>query len=830
MDGLFWSVRQAAAAAAAAAFSCDAAVFPVEVQTLWASKMPRSPQSAASRRRKRDSTIQSVDILNTVMHTFSPAKSHVKASLPLPRRTRSTTLAESRLPRDDFWDVSRSPPAPASEPRRRLSKKLTTPQSSWKSRLRSFTEDTTFGSVVIQSNDEGYDRAIAKDNDGSIDEEGEYDNAGEEEDASDIVDILGKEAYGHDNDIEMLDVQDDKSSEDVSSPINLFSEESDQEVTVAQHNSRSPSMVDDNLPRLQPAEQRERLGIAHSKSAKDTSRSVDEQGHASETSDNSQSPPRSPPHDGSKTKGESASPSGQGAGGNLVDFVNPSPEPTTRAKQRGKASEVAETLSFLSSVGGEGRRITRGALAAAALASSSRSHSIEEQAPGTKKPQAVRSTKIHATRSREKMHDPGDPQSPNGHRETLGIPDDHRESSEDDECNPVESDNDSNGSCASGVHSSEFASSPITSPTKRRRTDAPSQTTQAMLPPHEPVVAVPISGAPAHGTETHQPSRSNSNDDENSSQSSDDELDFLADSPWFQKALKADNQKQSWKAIIRQGRKFARVSQSSSTAELDLIQKPLRSFIALYIGLLEGLKDGRGPSEYEASRCDRLLRKVVKERCRLRDKVYHLSKRGTSFKEQSMALVRAFYKEVIPPMARLLLLCYEVYYMDEKLFLESYEHLGKSLTVLSESCKWVDSIAQCLDSITCLESDLRRALEKLVQSLNYGRLKKPERPKTPEQGTEVVVARKARITSKEWTKDEEMALIRGLKIHPEAAQNRYQSVRSFSLKELKDRHILDIRLKSREMYTAIRPQIREELKTAEGQQKWAWLMSIPNSR
>ncbi|OJK02671.1 hypothetical protein ASPACDRAFT_57670 [Aspergillus aculeatus ATCC 16872] len=657
--------------------------------------MARSPHSAASRRRKRDSTTQSVDFLNTVMHKTFPSESNINSPNTPTRRSRRITLAQIRPSREDLWEIPRSPElAPASEPRRRLPAKLPTAQPSWKNRLRG-TEVPEYGSEVLTSGTKGQRNGGVAESDSGEGSEDAYDNAEEDEDANVLADIGDEEAHRSDDDTEMIDVQEERSMEDDPPQLNLFSD-NDQELGPAQHTSRSSSVADDDESQLQSVKGLATPSSAHSHQAEDMDPSGDEQEHSSEASDSSQ-------------------------------------------------------------------------------------------------------------------------------RQSTNMPDETREESADDAHSPTDSSESRNDSGDSGVHSAEAEPSPVATPRKRRRTAVPSR--------QQADVAQPTPGSPhPRRTDSHvdQHPQNESNEDSSSRQSSDEESDSLADSPWFLKASEADGQKESWKAIIRQGRKSTRLSQSYRTTELDSVRKPIWSMIALYNNLVERSEGGEGPSDNEVSRCGRLLRKANEKHEKLLQKVFNLGKAGSTRadKKQGVALVRAFYREIIRPMARVVFLCYEIYHIHENLFSEAYGNLRDHLTTLSEWAQWVDSISGYLgDEPSCVESGLRRALEKLIQAMNYGLLKKASRHNPP--------AKKKgppRGNLNPWTQDEEDALRQGLQDYPEKSSNRYKLIMGEFRRRLPKRGIIDLRKKAQELYEKYMSEIGEELTTEEGRNKWEWVTNIPGSR
>ncbi|RAK77337.1 uncharacterized protein BO72DRAFT_109364 [Aspergillus fijiensis CBS 313.89] len=784
--------------------------------------MARSPQSAASRRRKRDSTTQSVDFLNTVMHKTFLSKSNINSPNTPTRRSRRITLAQIRPSHEDLWEIPRSPElAPASEPRRRLPAKLPTAQLSWKNRLRG-TSVPEYGSGVLASGRKGQRNGGDAEGDSGEGSEDAYDNAEEDEDANVLADIGDEEAHRSDDDTEMIDFQEAGSMEDDPPQLNLFSD-NDQELGPAQHTSRSSSVADDEGSQLQSVKGLATPSSAHSHLAEDMDLSGDEQEHASEASDSSQRQSTSPfSQAGSDNDEEMESLSIEASGDDNSDTMG-------QTSRRGKASIPVEKGLSPKFLGEQERRRTRAT--EAALSSNSRSLVVGLSASGRKEPPLGRSSKLVTTRYQGGADLSRHLRTRNQSRTIQDMPDETREESTDDAHSPTDSSDSRNDSGGSGVHSDEAEPSPIATPRKRRRTAVPSPTVQA--PPSRPQadIAQPTPGSPHSGrtdSEVDQHPQSESNEDSSSSQSSDEESDSLADSPWFVKASEADGQKESWKAIIRQGRKSTRLSQSYRTTELDSIRKPIWSMIALYNNLVERSEGGEGPSDNEVSRCGRLLRKANEKHEKLLQKVFNLGKADSTRadKKQGVALVRAFYREIIPPMARVVFLCYEIYHIHENLFSEAYGNLRDHLTTLAEWAQWVDSISGYLgDEPSCVESGLRRALEKLVQAMNYGLVKKaprhnpPAKKKGPPRGN---------LTP--WTQDEEDALRQGLQDYPKKSSNRYKLIMGDFRRRLSKRGIIDLRKKAQEMYEKYMSEIGEELTTEEGRNKWEWVTNIPGSR
>ncbi|RAH75731.1 hypothetical protein BO86DRAFT_394025 [Aspergillus japonicus CBS 114.51] len=791
--------------------------------------MAKSPQSAASRRRKRDSTTQSVDFLNTVMHKALPSKSNINSPDTPTRRTRRTTLAEIRPSREDLWEIPRSPElAPASEPRRRPSTKLTTVQTSWKSRLRGTSEDES-GREVITPGSEGLHNGGAANSNSGGGGEGAYDYAEDDEDAEVLANVGDEEAYGSEDDTEMIDVQEEGSLEDDPPQLNLFSD-NDQELTPAQHTSSSSSVADDDESQLQPVKRLAKPSSARSHLAEAMDDSGDEQENGPEASGSSQRRSTRPfSQAGSDNEEEVESSPDEASGDDDSDSTGQtSTAAEDRTERRGKASIPVEKGLSLKPIGEKERRRTRGT--AAAPPSSSRSRAVGVSAPSRKEPPPGRSTRSVTTRNQGGADPSHHLRTRNQPRKIQDTPDEAREASADDANHPTGSNDDRDNSGDSGVHSTEAEPSPIATPRKRRRTAVRAPSVQAPPSRQEADVAQPTPGSPHSGSTDSQVdphSQSGSDEDGDSSQSSDNESDSSADSPWFGKASEEDGQKKSWKAVIRHGRRSTRLNESYRTTELDSIRKPIWSMIALYNNLVERSEAGEGPSDNEVARCGRLLRKANEKHEKLLHKVFNLGKEGSTRadKKQGVALVQAFYKEIIPPMAKVVFLCYEIYHAHENLFSEAYGNLCDHLTTLSEWIQWVDSISGYLDQPSCVESDLRRALGELVQALNYGRLKKAQRPKPPEKQKGP-----PRGNPNPWTPDEEDALRQGLQKHPEKSTNRYKLIMGDFRRRLPKRGIIDLRKKAREMYEQYMSEIEEELTTEEGRKKWEWVTNIPGSR
>ncbi|PYH44164.1 uncharacterized protein BP01DRAFT_424460 [Aspergillus saccharolyticus JOP 1030-1] len=779
--------------------------------------MTRSPQSAALRRRKRDSTTQSVDFLNTVMHTSLPARSEVNPPKSTPHRTRRTTLAGHQLSRDDFGEIPPSPePGPASEPRRRVLKNSTIAQSPRRNRpQRSVEIESSTQPETPEASRQ--DCVSAEADDGNISDEGEDDNIEEDEDASGLTDFPDNQAGGNANGTEIMEIPDDGSSED-GVPLDLFSEE---EVAAAQRVSNSPSTEEDKPSVRQWAS----MGSVGSNAVPDTGGSENEQGHASEAEDSSRLPCFSPSSDSASDASEELGRSSEDASEN--DYASSpglsSADAYTRADRRGMAEKGSSPKSMNKSM----RRRTQAAAAAAALASTSRKsdREIRMQEPKTLKSSTIATRDGSSSRDKSRSGDSHatlpPPPSP--------LSDSSSEPSDDNEYESAASDSGSYGSGNSDAHHSSVESSPISSPRKRKRTGSSSRPVRATLSPGERGVVQATHGSPStRGIGSSASARSWSRSDEGSEplEGSGDELDFLADSPWFQKASKANHQQQNWKAIIRHARKLNELDPDKLTARLDPIRNRIYSLFALYRNLVERARCGEGPSENEVGNCHEDINSVRRIQGELRDEVYLESQQGPAAKKRVMALVNAFYTEIIPPMARVVLLCYEVSQIQEKLFAEAYQYFQDTLIMLSEWCLWTDALSEWLCQVSCVESELRRALGKLIQALNQRELQKRPRPRTPQGKKDEPPS----VKSTPWTEQEEKALIIGLRKYPARSTNRCKLIMNDFRHELRNHTFKTMREKCKEMYSVYVSQLREQLETEEGQQKWNWVLTIPGSR
>ncbi|KAI3021618.1 Amidohydrolase family protein [Aspergillus niger] len=307
------------------------------------------------------------------------------------------------------------------------------------------------------------------------------------------------------------------------------------------------------------------------------------------------------------------------------------------------------------------------------------------------------------------------------------------------------------------------------------------------------------------------------------------------DSAWFKEASELDGQRSNWNKLV-QSMHPRNIASNVNLIDFDFesLKRELSSLIQVYKDIIENLASDTGPSDYDVRNCSASLDQVDKQGRRHLEEAYTLSTQGDGAK--GGALVEVFDAQIISLLVRLVLVCFQAYSMDHRLFPEAYGHLQHAMRVLLRRCDQIRGLVRG-HYVACraVSPGLRLPLQRLLDSLENGRLQKRHQredveadrhAKAPKKSTPKGQSRPPNLTHqpRTWTKDEELALIEGLQQFQ--GPDRYRQICEFYQDGMGQRGEREVRKQSERLYYQMLPIIREMARTGEEQWDWGWLLNV----
>ncbi|KAF7174085.1 hypothetical protein CNMCM5623_006371 [Aspergillus felis] len=319
--------------------------------------------------------------------------------------------------------------------------------------------------------------------------------------------------------------------------------------------------------------------------------------------------------------------------------------------------------------------------------------------------------------------------------------------------------------------------------------------------------------------------------------------DNAGDKAWFAEASNLGQQKENWDTIVAEASELKENIDASRAESFGEIDKQLSQLRTRYTKISKQLRSQQGPLRENLRECEDLREAILEEGTRILDSVYYLSLRQAESHEllkQAHQLVKQFEARVFPAMVKVILLCFEAYYTNQKLFPSAYRHLAGAMKLLLRFCDRVASLRAERYILCKIHSrTIRKPLQELVKALEGNLLQ----PRVNESD------RASRGEKKrEWTEDEKIALLDGLKLFlggllflifsaPRIivnansscgvlGQDRYIRMVCHFGQRLRHRSLQELQTKAREIHDRFLPRIQEELRTVEGRRQWQWLLSV----
>lgn len=234
--------------------------------------------------------------------------------------------------------------------------------------------------------------------------------------------------------------------------------------------------------------------------------------------------------------------------------------------------------------------------------------------------------------------------------------------------------------------------------------------------------------------------------------------DYAGDKAWFAEACNLGQQSENWDIIVTAASELKENIDPSRAESFGTIDKQVSQLRTRYAKINKKLKSQQGPLRENLRECDDLREAISDEGTRILDSVYWLSLRQAESHEmlkQAHRLVKQFEARVFPTMIKVILLCFEGYYTNRKLFPSAYRHFAGAMKLLLRFCDRIASL-RTERYIRCKihSRTIRKPLRELIKAVEDNLL---QRHLNETHGA-------TRGEKREWTENEKIALLDGLKL------------------------------------------------------------------
>ncbi|KAL4929856.1 uncharacterized protein BDV17DRAFT_51005 [Aspergillus undulatus] len=296
--------------------------------------------------------------------------------------------------------------------------------------------------------------------------------------------------------------------------------------------------------------------------------------------------------------------------------------------------------------------------------------------------------------------------------------------------------------------------------------------------------------------------------------------------PQEKDALKIGGQQHNWKILIDEARKInklarSRAEDSSMEEDSNEMAEMIGHLQRQYENFYRGLGRSLDASAKDARECANSLDRIKYVGHQILDDVYKLvAERGDE--EQGRELFEGLEARVVPALIQLVFTVFDRYHSSTGRVPSSYNHLCRTLALLSEICdRMVSLVKERYVRTTTRCTNLRPPLQKLIQASRDGSLKHL----TPAATDQMEV-----IESDEedpWTNVESIALLDGLKRH--FGPGRYHLIMKDFHDQLGRRTIGELKEQARWMCDKFVTRIQDEIGPPQGRENWHWLLSVRES-
>ncbi|KAL4911040.1 hypothetical protein BDW74DRAFT_172492 [Aspergillus multicolor] len=297
--------------------------------------------------------------------------------------------------------------------------------------------------------------------------------------------------------------------------------------------------------------------------------------------------------------------------------------------------------------------------------------------------------------------------------------------------------------------------------------------------------------------------------------------------PQSKEAMQLGQQQQNWKLLIRLSHKMKENFNPAWKEIFRDIMEPIDYLRQWYDGLSQLPEPPRGFSTNDARLHRKLLESLLGLGNRALDYIHDVVVEDKRPK-RGCRLFERFEACILPAIIELTFAIFDAYHSDPKGFSEIYDHLHGALSVLYNICDRMTILTKERYVLTTTKTtNLLRPLQKLIEASELGLLE-PTETQLPDRDVEEVESSDEDMSlhppATPFTDAEGRALLDGLLKH-QGPRRYVEIIRDYS-EELVGRTISELQDEARYICAKFLPQIEEELRTREGQEKWQWLLSV----
>ena len=191
------------------------------------------------------------------------------------------------------------------------------------------------------------------------------------------------------------------------------------------------------------------------------------------------------------------------------------------------------------------------------------------------------------------------------------------------------------------------------------------------------------------------------------------------EAPWMEQAQNLGQQKENWDAFMKHSNALQRKADPSMVERFSGPNNLIIKLHQTYVKMRKELARGSTISFQEVAGCENLLRGISNEGFSILDEVWSLSNKGRE--ELARILLKGFETHVLPAMAGLVISCFLAYYVGEARFPRSYAQLHGAMALLQLFCNRISNqVKTGVVQSKMLNRKLNIALKKLIKALESG--------------------------------------------------------------------------------------------------------------
>lgn len=246
---------------------------------------------------------------------------------------------------------------------------------------------------------------------------------------------------------------------------------------------------------------------------------------------------------------------------------------------------------------------------------------------------------------------------------------------------------------------------------------------------------------------------------------------------WFAKAKALGGQEENWNFLISEALAASEIVSPSRDHYFREIESSIVSLHEGYAAIVDSLENQHRPTSATRQEYERLRRHIGDQGNTLLDRIwYRAIKQGDQNKLLSGKLAEAFEAHVYYPMVMLILECFKAYSHPamHQLFPRAHDHLLQAMKLLQGFCSRcrAQEVTGCV-SFRSRGGALIKKLEALVKALQNGALSQSaaasgsegnhRRRRQPSTTQQIFDVESTPPLRREWTEEEGFALLQGLR-------------------------------------------------------------------